>query len=63
MFNVAAALGIFSRYLTHGRGNFPQGSAPIGAWKCNFSAFLGNYDGPTNQQTDIGIIKEDSLNK
>ena len=25
-------------------------SAPNGAWKCSFPAFLGNYDRPTDQR-------------
>ena len=25
---------------------------PIGAWKCNFPSFFGNYDRQTDRQTD-----------
>ena len=33
----------------------PIKGAQIGAWKCNLCTFpaLGNYDRPTNQQTDM----------
>ena len=26
--------------------------APTGTWKCNFTAFIGNYDRPHDQPTD-----------
>ena len=31
-------------------------SASTGAWKCNFPSFWENYDKPTNQQADGGLI-------
>ena len=33
------------------RNALKQTSAPIGAWKCNFPAFLGNNERPTKEPT------------
>ena len=40
-------------------------STPVGAWKCNFPSYLGNYDRqnyqPASQQPDMKVQREVTL--